>query len=337
MRRRSFILRRIGQAAFVIWLSYTLTFFTLFILPGDPIYNKLHSPINPLPPEAAEPLMHYYNFDLPVLQQYLISLGRFISGDFGYSLQNGHAVSELFAQAVPQTLWLAAAGLVVAVVTALLVALTAVFAPVAAVRGFARILPGLFISIPSFVLGFALLQVFSFRLGWVSSIGDQGWKTYVLPAITLGIAVTGPISQVLLTGMGKAAREPFVTVLRAKGVPPMTLAGRHILKNGSIPAITLLALTVGDLIAGAVVVETVFNLTGLGLLTQQSVRDQDTPVVMAIVVLVSTTYVLINLVTDLLYPVLDPRIEIGSTSRRARRERVAVATVLPPSTEKVAA
>src|SRR6478609_1970 len=252
MERRRFIVRRTAQAVLVIWLSYTLTFFTLFVLPGDPIYNKLHSPINPLPPEAAEPLMRYYNFDLPVVEPYLLSLGRFLTGDFGYSLQTGHAVSELLAEALPQTLVLAAAGLVVALVLALTVALTAVFAPVAAVRGVARLLPGLFISTPSFVLGFALLQVFSFRLGWFASFGDQGWKTYVLPAITLGIAVTGPIAQVLLTGLGKASGQPFVTVLRAKGVPPVTIAGRHILKNGSIPALTLLALTVGDLLAGAV-------------------------------------------------------------------------------------
>lgn len=321
MSRRRFVLRRTAQAVFVIFLSYTLTFFTLFVLPGDPIYNKLHNPINPLPASAVAPLERYYGVDRSPLEQYLVSLERLVTGDLGYSLVNGHPVTELLGQAVPSTLGLAAAGLLVAVVLALAVALAAVFAPVAAVRNAARLLPGLFLSTPSFVLGFVLLQVFSFELGWFSSIKDEGARSYVLPAITLGIGVAGPIAQVLTTGLAKAAGEPFVTVLQAKGVPPATITGRHILKNGSIPALTLLALTVGDLLAGAVVVETVFNRTGLGLITQQSVRDQDSPVVMAVVVLVSATYVVINLVTDLLYPVIDPRISIAPAPRRASRLR----------------
>jgi len=313
-----FVLRRTAQAIFVILLSHALTFFTLFVLPGDPIYNKLHSPMNPLPESAVGPLLAYYHFDQSAFEQYLLSLQRIVTGDLGFSLQTGHPVTELFGAAIPQTLTLAALGFLVAVVLALTVAVTAVFAPSAAIRNFARLLPGLFLSTPSFVLGFFLLQIFSFNLGWFSSIEDQGLRSYVLPALTLGIGVAGPIAQVLTNGLSGAAGQPFVTVLRAKGVPPVTVAGRHILKNGSIPAMTLLALTVGDLLAGAVVVETVFNMTGVGMITQQSVRDQDTPVVMAVVVLVSTIYVLVNLVTDLLYPVIDRRISVAPV-RRTRR------------------
>jgi peptide/nickel transport system permease protein len=307
----SFVLRRTAQALLVILLSHALVFFTLFVLPGDPIYNKLHSPMNPLPKSAVGPLLDYYHFDESAFQQYLLSLQRVFTGDLGFSLQNGHPVAELLRQALPQTATLAGLGLVVALGLALTVAVTAVFAPFTAVRNVARLLPGLFLSTPSFVLGFLLLQVFSFDLGWFSSIEDEGLRSYVLPALTLGIAVAGPIAQVLTNGLSHAAGEPFVTVLRAKGIPPVTIAGRHILKNGSIPAMTLLALTVGDLLAGAVVVETVFNMTGVGMITQQSVRDQDTPVVMAVVVLVSAVYVLVNLVTDLLYPVIDRRISIA--------------------------
>lgn len=320
MTRREFVLRRTLQALVVIFLSYTLTFFTLFVLPGDPIYNKLHSPLNPLPPAAVKPLEHYYHLDYSPVHQFLLALQRLFTGDLGYSLVSGQPVATLLRQAIPQTLALAASGLVVAVALALVVALVAVFAPVRAARSVARLLPGLFLSVPSFITGFLVLDIFSFKLGWFSAIEAQGARSYVLPAITLGVAVTGPIAQVLIAGLSKAAAEPFVTVLRAKGVPPLGITARHILKNGSIPSITLLALTVGDLLAGAVVVETVFNLTGLGLITQQATRDQDTPVLMIVVVLVSTTYVVINLLTDLLYPVIDPRISI--TSPRAARRRV---------------
>jgi peptide/nickel transport system permease protein len=318
---RGFVFRRTAQAVFVILLSQALTFFTLFVLPGDPIYNKLHSPINPLPKSAVGPLLSYYHFNDSPLEQYLLSLKRIVTGDLGYSLQNGHAVTELLGRAIPQTLTLAVMGLTVAFVLALTVALAAVFTPSSALRNLARLLPGLFLSTPSFVLGFLLLQIFSFQLGWFSAIEAQGLRSYVLPAVTLGIGVTGPIAQVLITGLSRAAGEPFVTVLRAKGVRPVSITGRHILKNGSIPTLTLLALTVGDLLAGAVVVETVFNMTGVGMITQQSVRDQDTPVVMAVVVLVSTIYVAVNLVTDLLYPVIDRRISI-TPERRAGRWRL---------------
>ena len=336
---RAFVLRRTAQAVFVIFLSQALTFFTLFVLPGDPIYNKLHSPINPLPKSAVGPLLDYYHFNDSPFEQYLLSLRRIVTGDLGYSLQTGHPVSELLGHAIPQTLTLALLGLSVAFLLALAVALTAVFAPSAGLRNLARLLPGLFLSTPSFVLGFLLLQVFSFQLGWFSASEAQGLRSYVLPAVTLGIGVAGPISQVLITGLGKAAGEPFVTVLRAKGVRPVSITGRHILKNGSIPTLTLLALTVGDLLAGAVVVETVFNMTGVGMITQQSVRDQDTPVVMAVVVLVSTIYVVVNLVTDLLYPVIDRRISITperSTGRWRLRETVLAHRVARKLARKVA-
>lgn len=321
MTRARFIVRRVQQAFVVIFLSYTLTYVTLFVLPGDPIFNKLHSPVNPLPKSAVGPLEHYYHLDYSPLHQYVLSLGRLFTGDLGISLVSGQPVASLLRQAIPQTLALAVSGLSVALVLSLTVAVVAVFAPWRPVRSFARLLPGALLSVPSFVVGFLVLEIFSFQFGWFSAIEDQGARSYVLPAATLGIAVTGPVAQVLIAGLSKAAGEPFVTVLRAKGVPPLTVAGRHILKNGSIPALTLLALTVGDLLAGAVVVETVFNLTGLGLVTQEATRDQDTPVIMTVVVLVSVTYVVINLITDLLYPVIDPRIPAtGSrTSRRRRR------------------
>lgn len=318
----AFILRRIAQAALVIYLSYTLVFAVLFVLPGDPIGDKITNPLNPLPESIVKPLIEYYDLDLSLWQQYFITLERLATGDFGYSLVTGKPVTELLAQGMSETIVLASIALLFSVVLALVIALTAVFFPVAAVRTFVRTWPAVFLSTPSFLVGFALLVVFSFRLGWVSAIRDEGLVSYVLPALTLAIAVNAPITQVLIQGLSRAKGEPFVTVLKAKGVPPFTIAGRHVLKNGSIPALTLTALTIGDLLAGATIVETVFNRTGIGLITEQAVREQDTPVVMAIVILVSTVFVVINLITDLLYPVIDPRISLAAAAppRRSRRK-----------------
>ena len=310
MHSRQFILQRIAQAVLVIALSYTLVFFTLFVLPGNPIENKLNNPQNPLPESAAAPLLAYYGMDRSPVEQFFLSVQRLFQGDLGFSIISGRPVSELIAQGAASTLSLSLTALIFTLVIAMAVSLTAVFSPIKALRGFARALPLFFLSTPSFLVGFLLLLVFSFQLGWVSSIRDQGFLSVVLPALTLAIGVNAPITQVLITGMSKASVEPFVTVLRAKGVSPRAIVLQHIVKNGSIPAITLLALTAGDLIASAVVVETVFNRTGLGYVTQQAVRDQDTPVILAVVMIVSAAFVLLNLLTDLIYPLIDPRISL---------------------------
>lgn len=315
---RAYVLRRVGQALLVIALVYTIVFFTLFVLPGDPVENKLTSPQNPLPPDAAADLLRYYQLDLSPVQQFAVGVGRLLRGDLGFSLVSGKPVADLLVQGLSDTVVLAGLALVLTVLLSLAIALTAVFAPWAGLRSLAASVPVLSISAPSFLVGFALLSVFSFQLGWVSSIRDQGLLSYVLPAVTLAIAVNGALSQVLVQGLTRARREPFVDVLRAKGVGETRIALGHVLRNGAVPSMTMLGLVVGELFAGAVVVETVFSRTGLGFVTFESVRDQDTPVILAVVLLVSTLYVLVNLVTDLLYPRLDPRI-VRRTGRSLRR------------------
>ena len=166
------------------------------------------------------------------------------------------------------------------------------------------------LSTPSFLVGVLLLQIFSFWLGWVSSIRDEGFKSVILPATALALAVSAPIAQVLIQGFQKNYQEPFINILRAKGLGESTIIFRHVLKNSAIPALTLLGLTVGELLAGSVITETIFSRTGIGFLTQQAVREQDTPVILAVVALVATVFVLIVLLTDLLYPLIDPRIAL---------------------------
>jgi len=331
------VLRRVGQSVLVVALTYTLVFATLFVLPGDPIANKITSPINPLPETAVQPLLEYYRFDRSPVEQYLTSIGRLLSGDLGFSLTSGRPVADLLGQAIAETAVLALTAFVLAVLLALGIALLAVFAPLRGVRNAARAVPGLFLSTPSFLVGFLLLQVFAFQLGWVSSVRDQGFASVVLPALTLAIGVSGTITQVLIQGLDKASREPFVTVLRAKGVSEPRLVVGHVVKNGSIPALTLVGLTIGELLAGAVVVETVFSRTGVGFITQQAVRDQDTPLILAVVVLVSTVFVLVNLATDLLYPLIDPRISLEPTrASRAIRRRATDAARPPKRTARTA-
>lgn len=334
MQYRTYLIRRVAQAFLVIALVYTLVFFTLFVLPGDPIENKLTSPLNPLPPSAAEALRAYYHFDLSPIEQFTLTVSRLFQGDLGYSLVSGRSVGELVAQGFSDTIVLAAVAFVLTIALSLGIALAAVYAPVKAIRSFASSVPIASISAPSFLIGFVLLAIFSFQLGWVSSVRDQGFISYLLPALTLALAVNGPLTQVLIQGLRKAADEPFVTVLRAKGTSERRIALGHVLKNGAIPSITMLALIVGELLAGAVVVEAVFTRTGLGFITFESVRDQDTPVILAVVILISSIYVGINLLTDLLYPILDPRIvRPGLGSPRRVRSPQATHTTSNTTTE----
>ncbi len=321
-----YMLRRALQSIAVMAIVYALTFLALFVLPGDPIENKISNPVNPLPQATADGLRAYYSTDQPAIVQFVLYLARLLHGDLGYSLTNGKSVAALVGQALAQTITLAALALAFTVLFALGIALVATFARSRLVRELARAVPVLSISAPSFLVGYVLIAVFSFRLGWVSSITDQGFVSLILPAVTLAFASSGSLAQVLIQGLSSARSQPFVTVLTAKGVAPSGIVVRHVLKNGAIPSMTLLALIVGDLLAGSVIVETVFNRTGLGYFTYTSVRDQDTPTIEAIVLLISAIYLSINLVTDLAYAAIDPRIALaaGGPRRGSARRRAEV-------------
>lgn len=311
MRTRTrYLVTRALQAVLVVAVTYLLTYWVLFALPGDPVANRLDNPQNPVPPGQARAIIEYYNLDRPALVQFLITVGRLFQGDLGYSLGTGRAVSDLVLQGLGSTLVLALVALVVAAVLATGVAALAVFAPWEPVRGLARLVPALSLATPSFLIGLLLLQIFSYELGWVSSLDTEGPVSLILPALTLGIAASPAITQVLIQGLTEANGRPFVRVLRSRGLSPGTIASRHVFRNGSLPALTLLALTIADLVAGSVIVESVFHRAGLGYVTEQAVRSQDSPIVLAVVLLVSSLYSLVNLVTDLLYPVIDPRISI---------------------------
>ena len=310
------IVKRIGQSILVVALTYVFVYAVLFLLPGDPIESRINNPQNPIPEDQAQAILNYYRLDRPPLEQFWTSVTRILTGDLGYSLTNGRSVADLMKQGIGETVTLAALALIFAIVFALLVALVGVFAPWQPVRKLVSTLPTLAHSTPGFLIALLLLQVFAYQLGWFSSIRDEGLKSFLLPAITLGIGGSAAIAQVLIQSLTRAANEPFVTVLRASGTAPSKIIARHVLLNGSIPAVTLLGLTIGELLAGSVIAETIFSRTGLGFLTEQSVRSQDGPVVLAVVMFVSIVFTSVNLLTDLIYPLIDPRLA-------ATRSRVA--------------
>ncbi|MDR3430999.1 MAG: ABC transporter permease [Rouxiella aceris] len=304
-----YISERLGQALLVLWAAFTLSFVLLQMLPGDAILIKFQDPSMGLSPAQIADMRAAYGADQPLWQQYLHTLSNFLHGDLGYSIQAGVPVTELLSTNFPPTLRLAILGFLLATLMAVGIAFLANLVPLRGVKSALLTLPSLFVSVPTFWLGIALIQVFSFRLGLIPVINPGEWVGLILPVVTLAVPISAPLAQILLRSIDKVQTQPFVSVARAKGASRSRVLWRHVARNATLPVLTVAGLLFGELIAGALVTETVFGLNGIGQLTQQAVNNQDLAVLQAIVVISATAFVAINLLVDLLYPLLDPRLK----------------------------
>ncbi|MCI1255705.1 MULTISPECIES: ABC transporter permease [Corynebacterium] len=306
------VLRRAGAAVLVLWASFTLAFILLTALPGDAVSTRYADPELGLSPEEIAEMRDAYGSDEPVLTRYWNSLTGVLHLDFGNSLHTGADVTDSLLDALPGTLALALTGFLLAVVIAVVVAVTATSLPdnpfCRRLSGLIRSVPPLFISLPAFWLGIILIQVFSFSLEWVPVIHATTVQQLILPSVALALPLSAPLAQVLLRSIDDVTAMPFVTVVRARGAGPAWVLWRNVLRNAVLPAMTVAGLTFGELVGGAVVTEAVFSRAGIGAMTVDAVSNRDTPVLMAVVVLAAAVYVVINLVVDLLYPVLDARL-----------------------------
>ncbi|WOS66673.1 ABC transporter permease [Sinorhizobium fredii] len=303
-----YLLGRIGQALLVLWAAFTVSFVLLQAMPGDAILIKFQNPDLGLTPEQIADIRASYAADSPLWLQYVHSIGNFLTGNFGYSIQAGVPVSASLAAHLPATLKLATLGFLLASIFAVAIAFLSSLAPLAWLRSAIQSIPSLFISVPTFWLGIMLIQVFSFRLKLVPVINPGPWQEFILPVITLAVPISAPLAQVLVRNIDDVLIRPFVAVARAKGATRNRVLWRHVAKNALLPTLTIAGLLFGELIAGAVVTETVFGLNGIGALTERAVGSQDAAVLQAIVVLSAAAFVIINLTVDLLYPILDPRL-----------------------------
>lgn len=304
----AYVLRRVGQAILVLVLAYTAAYLLLAALPGDAIIARYASPEVGLTPEQIQAIRESLGADQPLIVQYARSIAGFLTGDFGYSVASGASVSDLIATALPPTLTLAVLGLMLAVLLAVTIAFTATYGATQPLRRVFRGIPPLFVSLPVFWIGIILIQIFSFRLGWVPVIGADPVQALILPVITLAIPIAAPLAQVLMRSIDEVREQPFVTVVRARGASTSWLLWRNVARSAMLPTLTMAGLLFGELVGGAVVTETVFARAGIGQLTAQAVANRDTPVLLAVVVISTVAFVVINLIVDLLYPVLDARL-----------------------------
>lgn len=307
---RHYLLHRAGLGLLVLWTAFSLSFVLLQVLPGDAVLIKFQNPDLGLSPQQIAEMRQAYGADNPLWQQYLHTLAAMLHGDFGYSVQAGVPVSQLINSNLPGTLRLALCGFLLATLLAFALAALSRHPVLRGLRNMLQSLPALFISVPTFWLGIALIQLFSFQLRWIPVINPSPWQGLILPIITVAIPISAPLAQILLRSIDEVATRSFVAVARAKGASEGHVLWRHVLRNALLPVLTVAGLLLGELIAGALITETVFGLGGLGQLTQQAVNNQDVAVLQAVVMISALGFVVINLAVDLLMPLLDPRLQL---------------------------
>jgi len=313
-----YCLSRVINAVVVVWAAFSISFLLLYLLPGDPISIMLMGESGNGAGGAAASaaqrlaLAARYGFDLPPFQQYLLLLTKALHGDFGISMQSGKPVLAQIGEVLPETLKLSALSLAIALSAGVVLALLTSLRPAGRVRAMLLAIPSVSMSVPTFWIGLMLLQIFAFQLRLAPALGNSGFASLLLPSITLAVPTAALIAQTLSRSLDATLVAPFVTHLRAKGLPLRSLYLRHVLHNAAIPTITIIGLVVGSMFSGAVVTETVFSRAGAGRLLQGAVDVQDLPVVQGLVVLMAFAYAGINLVVDLIYPFIDPRIARGA-------------------------
>jgi len=313
-----YVLSRIGQALLVLWAAWTISFFVLYVLPSDPARIMVGPDATDVTAAQLDAIRHQYGLDQPVVVQYFQHLGSLFTGDLGRSIGVGRPVADVIGEAIAPTAQIALAGLVLAIVFGGGIAVLATWTRNRALGQFLLQLPPIGVAVPGFWFALLLVQWFSFGLHLFPAFGGEGPASVVLPAITLALPTGATIAQLLSKSLVQTLREPYVDTAYAKGAGRWRVQLRHALKNAALPALTVTGLIVGQLFSGTVVTETVFSRPGLGRVTATGVQQQDIPVVQGIVLLAAAIFVVVNLVVDLVYPLLDPRVVIAGSRRKLR-------------------
>ncbi|MCM2675408.1 ABC transporter permease [Alkalicoccobacillus plakortidis] len=300
------IIERILTALLVVFGSTFLVFTILYVLPGDPVDTILDPSV--ATPEMIEKLRHELGVDQPFHIQLFQYFSDLFQGNFGHSLVNSTPVLPQILDQFPKTLALTLASASISIVLGLTLGVLSAIHRNKAIDILARII-GLFgISMPTFWTGILLILIFSVHLGWFPSLGSDGWQTLILPAFTLGVIGAGSIIRMVRNSMLEVISENFITTLRSKGLSERVIMYRHALRNALIPALTMMGMIIGDMLAGTVIIETVFSRQGIGRLIADAIMASDLPVVQGVIFFTAILYITINLIVDISYTIIDPRV-----------------------------
>ena len=303
-----FIVRRLLILIPTLLGVATLVFFFLHMIPGDPVEVMLGETAQAV---DKDKLREDLGLNDPMHVQYARFISGMFTGNLGASFFYKKPVTKIIWERLPATMELAIASMIVAILIALPIGILAAIRQYSLFDNVSMFLAFLGISMPNFWLGPLLILAFSIHLGWFPVSGRVGIESLILPAITLGTAMAAMLSRITRSSVLEVLGEDFVTTARAKGLPERTVVLRHVLKNALIPIITVVGLQFGALLSGAIITETVFDWPGLGTLFIRAIESRDYPLVQGCVLYISLGYVLVNLVADLAYAVVDPRVRYG--------------------------
>lgn len=310
---RRFVLRRVGEAAIVLVGVSVLVFSIIHLVPGDPVRLALGTRFDQ---DTYDALRERAGLDEPLVQQYLEWAGDALRGDLGVSFRSGETVTSLIAERLPATVSLALGAIVVALLIALPLGLVSALRPRSAVDYVATVVSQAGISIPDFWLAIMAILFFAASLEWLPSGGytplsEDPWEWFrhlILPAVTVGVVSGSMLTRFVRSSAIEALGQDYTRTADAKGLPARLVLRRHVLRNALVPVVTVAGIQLAYLLSGVVVIEVVFTWKGLGLLALQAVKDRDYPVLQGAVLLFAVVFLVVNLVVDLLYAVIDPRI-----------------------------
>ena len=311
-----FLARRLGYSLVVLVGVLVVVFALVHLVPGDPVRIALGTRYTP---EAYEALRSASGLDRPLLAQFFAYLGNVATGDLGVSFRNGDPVAQVLVDRLPATVSLAVVGIVVALVIALPAGIFSALREGRVSDAIIRVTSQFGVSVPDFWLGILLIALFSTTLGWLPTSGYRplftdpgGWLTHiVLPGLTVGLVAGAIMTRYVRSAVLEVAAMGYVRTARSKGLSPQVVTLRHTVRNALVPILTITGIQLATILGGVIVVEVVFAWPGLGRLVFNAVAARDYPVIQGAVLLIAALFLLINLIVDLLYAVVDPRIRLS--------------------------
>ena len=299
-----YVFRRLGGAIIILWVIITVTFALMHAIPGGPFTTE-----KKLPPQVKASIEAKYNLDDPVWKQYGDYLGGVITGDLGPSYKyEGRSVNDIISDAFPISAQLGLLSLMVAVVGGITAGVISAMRPNSIVDYAVTVLSTLGISVPTFIIGAVLVYVVGFELGWFPVALWRGPSYMVLPVLTLAAQPMAFIARLTRSGLLDVYQQEYIRTARAKGLGAWTILMRHALGNAILPVITYLGPLAASLLTGSFIVETIFAIPGLGQYFVTSIYNRDYTVILGITIFYSALVVFLNILVDMIYPLIDPRV-----------------------------
>lgn len=313
-----YVLKRIIIALALVYVVTTIIFLVIHIIPGDPAMLLLSGGGVDPAPEVVAAMRRQLGLDQPILTQYWDYVSGVMQGDFGRSFQDDHPVAEEIAKRLPRTIELIVASAILSVLTGIPLGILAALRHGKIVDRGLALMAGLMLSVPVFVTGTLMVLLFAQKLNWVPAGGFVSWSKdpvqhliyLLMPATTIAIGFSAAIFRMTRTTVLETLKRDWVRTARAKGLPNNVVLRRHVVRNALGPVMTVIGLNMGTLLGGTVLVEYVFNWPGLSGFLVVAVENRDYPEVQGIVLVISFLFIMLNLLVDLLYSVLDPRIRL---------------------------